>query len=443
MKKTKLRLMALIFLFAFFNVFTTMYILGTLNAVAPQNMESSANFPDHLEVFEDSPSIGFDSEQWAWNVPARVYANIWDAISLDDAYYQVDSWEPTGTDPVNWIPIFTDYSGNSWTGLIVIDSDIFNGLSEGQHFLYVKAWDDDSNVTDGSGVHWPFFKDTIPPDVAAIISPSDGATVSGNITISAAAQDNVGGSGVSEVKFYFGHPDNGTQIGKNWTAPYTLKLDTTTVADGSYTLYIRVYDDAGNYIDSEGVTITIDNTPEEPNLFLILVIVAVGAIAAAAVTTYVVKYRRRPASEWKTKSKLAKPKQPMSSKRVTPVSSEPQAPTYTLAEDSEGMFEVSDKLTQLPLTEAQRQELAIDLQGLPSAERVPILDAVIGPISVTEAEFQLNNLMKEIENLEKQENWTKLLAKLDKGVELAEFVGDQAIFTQLLTKIDEIRATKI
>jgi len=69
--------------------------------------------------------------------------------------------------------------------------------------------------------------DTTKPTVS-LTAPADGATVSGNVTISASATD--AGSGVAKVEFKRGN----TVIGEDTTATgtsYSIAWNTTTVAN--------------------------------------------------------------------------------------------------------------------------------------------------------------------------------------------------------------------
>ena len=100
--------------------------------------------------------------------------------------------------------------------------------------------------------------DTTPP-TTSITSPSNGATVSGTITISATASDNVG---VTNVEFYRGT----TLIGSDSSSPYSVSWDTTTVGNGSYSLTSKAYDAAGNNGTSAAVNVTVNNVGGPPAL---------------------------------------------------------------------------------------------------------------------------------------------------------------------------------
>lgn len=94
--------------------------------------------------------------------------------------------------------------------------------------------------------------DNTPPTVS-ITSPAPGATVSGTITVTADAADDVG---VAGVQFQY----NGINFdSEDTTAPYTATAYTNNVPDGSYTLTAVARDAAGNRTTSATVTIMVSN----------------------------------------------------------------------------------------------------------------------------------------------------------------------------------------
>jgi len=93
--------------------------------------------------------------------------------------------------------------------------------------------------------------DTTAP-TATLTAPTSGATVAGNVTLSANASDNVG---VTRVDFEV----DGTAVGSDSTAPYSLSWASTTVDNGSHTLVARAYDAAGNFGASASIALTVNN----------------------------------------------------------------------------------------------------------------------------------------------------------------------------------------
>jgi hypothetical protein len=97
------------------------------------------------------------------------------------------------------------------------------------------------------------------PDVTApavtITTPAAG-TVSGTINVTATASDNIG---VVGVQFLL----NGVNLGTEDTAsPYSVSWNTTTAANGTYTLTAKARDAAGNSTTSAGVVVTVNNVPD-------------------------------------------------------------------------------------------------------------------------------------------------------------------------------------
>jgi hypothetical protein len=96
--------------------------------------------------------------------------------------------------------------------------------------------------------------DTTPPAVS-LTAPADGATVSGTVTITADASDNVGVSGVS-------FKVDGVLVGADDTAsPYSVSWASGSVANGSHTLSAVARDAAGNSATSTTVSVTVNNAP--------------------------------------------------------------------------------------------------------------------------------------------------------------------------------------
>ncbi|MBN1329336.1 MAG: S8 family serine peptidase [Candidatus Heimdallarchaeota archaeon] len=88
--------------------------------------------------------------------------------------------------------------------------------------------------------------------VVDISAPLNGATVSGSVTITASATDNVG---VSYVQCRI---DSGTWNSDS-SSPYQWTWDTTSYSDGTHTITCAAYDAAGNS-DQDSITVIVDNT---------------------------------------------------------------------------------------------------------------------------------------------------------------------------------------
>ncbi|KAA0890514.1 Ig-like domain-containing protein [Oryzomonas rubra] len=126
------------------------------------------------------------------------------------------------------------------------------GLASGNYTLQAKAYDAAGNVGQSGVVSVTVAgSDTTAPTVS-VTSPATGAVVSGTVTIAATASDNVG---VSSVEFY----ENGALLYAANTAPYSYSWNTTSIANGSYTLSAKAYDASGNIGQSSNVSVTVNN----------------------------------------------------------------------------------------------------------------------------------------------------------------------------------------
>jgi hypothetical protein len=112
---------------------------------------------------------------------------------------------------------------------------------------------DDFAFADATPVSTP---DTTPPTVS-VTAPTAGATVGGTVTLSAAASDN---GGVARVDFFV----DGSSVGTDATAPYSVAWSSASVADGAHTIAARAVDAAGNQATSAGATVSVANNAVSP-----------------------------------------------------------------------------------------------------------------------------------------------------------------------------------
>ncbi|MFO0578525.1 MAG: M4 family metallopeptidase [Polyangia bacterium] len=117
-------------------------------------------------------------------------------------------------------------------------------------------WENTQKAWDAVGVPGTWTRcgtggDTTAPTVS-LTAPTAGATVSGTVTISASAMDNVG---VAAVEFYSGT----TLIGTDTSSPYSVSWDSKSVTNGAYSLTAKAKDAAGNVGSSAAVSVTVSN----------------------------------------------------------------------------------------------------------------------------------------------------------------------------------------
>ena len=99
-------------------------------------------------------------------------------------------------------------------------------------------------------------EDTTPPTVSITFSPID--YVSEIVSITCISTDN---EGVEKVELWV----NGVSTGvSDDSEPYSLDWNTTTYEDGSYVITVRSYDTSGNTMDSDPITLSVDNSGSYP-----------------------------------------------------------------------------------------------------------------------------------------------------------------------------------
>ncbi len=129
-------------------------------------------------------------------------------------------------------------------------------LTNGSHTITATATDAAGNSSTASVTvnvsNAVASKDTTPPTVS-ITSPSNGATISGTVALSANASDNVG---VTGVQFQIDGTNFGGPVS---SSPYTTTLSTTGLSNGTHTLSAVASDAAGNTATSS-VTVDISNS---------------------------------------------------------------------------------------------------------------------------------------------------------------------------------------
>ncbi len=103
-----------------------------------------------------------------------------------------------------------------------------------------------------------YVAEMVPPTVS-LSYPAANATVSGTVSVTASASDNVG---VTKVEFYL----NGALQTTDTSTPYLYSWNTSSLAAGSYTLMAKAYDAAGNVGQSADVPVTVIKDTTAPTV---------------------------------------------------------------------------------------------------------------------------------------------------------------------------------
>lgn len=211
------------------------YGWGRVNAARALSLASSGSNSGGSSSFADTtpPSVKFTSPTndatVSGTVSVQVSASDNVGVASVTLYLDGTAVASTSTAPYAF----------SWNTTSVVDGvhtlkavavDAANNTSSAQISVTVR------NVVDSS------------PPVVSILSPSDGASVGGIVTVSVSAMDD---SGVVKMELYV----DGKLTTTSTSAPFTLKWNTRKAANGPHTLQCKAYDAAGNVGNSQTVTV--------------------------------------------------------------------------------------------------------------------------------------------------------------------------------------------
>jgi hypothetical protein len=173
---------------------------------------------------------------------------------------------------------FVPLSFTAGSGLLTINTPVSGNVAPpGYYMLFLVNSSGVPSVA--AMVHIDAPVDTTPPTVS-MTAPVAGATVSGPVTLSANASDNIA---VASVQFQV----DGTAVGAPITqAPYTMSWDSTTVANGSHSISAVATDTGGNTATATPVTITTNNPiPVGPTVDTITPTDGFGPVTASVSTS--------------------------------------------------------------------------------------------------------------------------------------------------------------
>ncbi|MGB6886524.1 MAG: Ig-like domain-containing protein [Candidatus Acidiferrum sp.] len=131
-------------------------------------------------------------------------------------------------------------------------------LTNAKHTLTAVATDTANNKTTSVGVPITVSNTTTAPPAVSITAPTNGATESGTIAMTASATSSVG---IASVQFQVDGANSGAAV---TTAPYSISLNTTTLTNAKHTLTAVATDTANNKTTSAGVSITVSNSTTTP-----------------------------------------------------------------------------------------------------------------------------------------------------------------------------------
>lgn len=212
-----------------------------------------------------APSTDYGTATASVTIPATATYRVWTRLKVPDATNNNYLLELDGN------KCYTVGGGsiaaNTWTWVAYqngsASSKIDVSLSQGNHTYKLignkpgvlvdrLVFTSDLNCvpTTASGSECNAPADTASPTVH-LTAPTAGATVKGTVNITATATDDIG---VTRVEFYI----NGSLLGTDTTAPYSMSWDTTKAQNSAQLVSVRAYD-AANKVGTDDITVTPSN----------------------------------------------------------------------------------------------------------------------------------------------------------------------------------------
>jgi subtilisin family serine protease len=122
----------------------------------------------------------------------------------------------------------------------------------GDHTLYARAYDQAGNIGTAAAVVVSV-RDNVAPTVA-VVAPASGSSVAGLVSIAADASDD---HGVARVEFFLSSQNPDILLGTDTEGPFSLSWDSSVVTPGFYGLWVKAYDQEGNFDISDMVGVTV------------------------------------------------------------------------------------------------------------------------------------------------------------------------------------------
>ena len=168
-------------------------------------------------------------------------------------------WKTTSTHDTSTGVTFATSTYGTGRIAAIADSSVTEDATNGCGHSTFLGYNDpsyDNGLMVANGIAWlangsGSGGDTQAPTVS-ITAPLNGATVSGTVSVTATASDNVG---VTKVEFYL----DGALQSTDTTSPYSWSWDTTSATNASHTLTAKAYDAALNVGTSTAVSVTVNN----------------------------------------------------------------------------------------------------------------------------------------------------------------------------------------
>ncbi|HYH99051.1 Ig-like domain-containing protein [Hyalangium sp.] len=206
----------------------------------------------------------------------RLAVTVWAFSATSDSldlYYTADANNPSWTFITTLKPYYSSFT-QTLSAEYTLPAGDLQAVRANYRYGGLRSPCSPNLLDDHDDLVFPVETDSVPPTVA-IVSPANGATVRGRITLTTSTSDN---QSVAAVDFY----DAETLLGSATSRPYSLSWDTRSVSNGSHTLTARARDATGNVGLALPVTVTVDNDYTAPEVSV--TVPAPGATVTGTVT---------------------------------------------------------------------------------------------------------------------------------------------------------------
>ncbi len=225
--------------------------IGSYPAIARIKADKSKSFyqlPTYVERISSLGLVVRPGEVWLAYRPISLANGF---VHFEKAYaslYRNGVWEP---------PVYLgDLKPVSETDLYRSWQVILSGISRPEFVTDLRTGSGASRPTFLSFLNAGPIGDQQPP-ATAITAPAAGASLSGQVAVTATSTDNIG---VSRTELYVDNALYATDT----TAPYSFTWDTTKFANASHSLQTKAYDSANNVGSSAAITVTVNNYVAPP-----------------------------------------------------------------------------------------------------------------------------------------------------------------------------------
>jgi len=246
----------------------------------------------------------------------------------------------------------------------------------------------------------------------------------GRIVISWQSPSDNGGDSIICYKIYRG-TSSGNETFLMTISNLSSFTDTTLINGQPYYYRISAENAMGESVwSAEVVAIFYPSEDGDPQFsWIIIILMAVGVVGISGCALY---FNRKIKS---LEGKITGPSQALTSKK-------PSISWKPLTTES---FEVEEQIRDLPLLEDEKKLMLTEFQGIENDGRIAVFNSIRGNLSEDEANNLWDSILLRFNRLCKSENWAQALISLEELFQIADFLGDNSKFNDLLGKYDEIQ----